>query len=104
MNALPEVLFSCCIVGGAMTFLDRVFRALNLVRARFVVVSEAEWPVGWKGAAEADLDASLRATPAQRLEWLDDAQRFVWRTGAWPKDPESAPSSTEGSRKPCGGD
>lgn len=47
----------------------------------------ALWPVGWAGAAACDLDASLRATPAQRLEWLAEAQSFVWSVGSWPQWP-----------------
>ena len=53
--------------------------------------AEPVWPIGWEGAAESDLAASLRSTPAQRLEWLADAQAFALRAGAWPDVP-SAPA------------
>lgn len=44
----------------------------------------SEWPAGWEGARRSDLEASLLATPAQRLEWLAEAQAFVWSVGSWP--------------------
>lgn len=58
----------------------------------------ALWPVGWAGAAACDLDASLRATPAQRLEWLAEAQIFVWSVGAWPEWPRAIAPPAPGSK------
>ena len=32
---------------------------------------------GWEGHAEQERRAALQTTPAQRLEWLEEAMRFV---------------------------
>ena len=32
---------------------------------------------GWKGHADRERRAALQTTPAQRLEWLEEAIRFV---------------------------
>ena len=32
---------------------------------------------GWEGHADRERRASLETTPAQRLEWLEEAMRFV---------------------------
>ena len=43
---------------------------------------------GWKLHEEEQLRAFLEASPRQRLEWLEQAQRFVWEAGAWPREDE----------------
>ena len=40
-------------------------------------------PLGtWEDAADLALDAALRATPEQRLAWLEEVQRIAWQSGA----------------------
>lgn len=36
-----------------------------------------DWDGGWRAHREAQLDAWCRATPAQRLAWLEDAMDFA---------------------------
>lgn len=38
---------------------------------------ERLWPVTWDEVKEAELDDALRATPAQRLAWLEEALEFA---------------------------
>lgn len=39
------------------------------------------WPVTWDEVKEAELDDALRATPAQRLAWLEEALEFARQAG-----------------------
>ena len=43
---------------------------------------QESWRAGWEDQAANTLAASLAATPAQRLEWLEDAVELAWRSGA----------------------
>lgn len=43
---------------------------------------ERLYPVTWDEVKEAELDDALRATPAQRLAWLEEALQFAWMAGA----------------------
>jgi len=47
---------------------------------------ERLWPVTWDEVKEAELDDALRATPAQRLAWLEEALRLAWKAGAIKRD------------------
>ena len=40
------------------------------------------YPVTWDEVKAAELDDALRATPAQRLAWLEEAMRLAWLAGA----------------------
>lgn len=40
---------------------------------------------GWEEHRRAELESSLKATPAQRLRWLEQAIVFAYRTGALPR-------------------
>lgn len=40
------------------------------------------WPADFRAAELATLQASLDATPAQRLEWLEEALKLAWEAGA----------------------
>lgn len=42
---------------------------------------ERPWPVTWDEVKEAELDDALRATPAQRLAWLEEAIEFARQAG-----------------------
>lgn len=53
---------------------------------------------GWSAAARSTLEASLRATPAQRLAWLEEAMELVWRAGTWPAR-SGAPAPSSQARK-----
>lgn len=39
-------------------------------------------PVNWQASDQSLLDATLAATPAQRLAWLDEALRLAYASGA----------------------
>ena len=43
-----------------------------------------EWRGDFRAAEEHVLDASLAATPSQRLHWLEEALAFAGRVGALP--------------------
>jgi len=43
-----------------------------------------EWPADFRAAEDHTLDASLAATPSQRLAWLEEALAFALRVGALP--------------------
>ena len=40
------------------------------------------YPVTWDEVKDAELDDALRATPAQRLAWLEAAIKLAWTAGA----------------------
>ena len=40
------------------------------------------WQAGWKGNERAQLRSWLRATPAQRLFWLEEAIKLAYQAGA----------------------
>lgn len=46
--------------------------------------ADPSWDVGWD-ARRRQLDASLAATPAQRLQWLEEMIAFAHQTGALPR-------------------
>ena len=44
---------------------------------KFTPNDEHFYPVTWDEVKEAELDDALRATPAQRLAWLEEALEFA---------------------------
>jgi hypothetical protein len=40
------------------------------------------WRAGWEDQEGNTLEASMAATPLQRLEWLEEAIELAWETGA----------------------
>ncbi len=42
---------------------------------------ERLYPVTWDEVKDAELDDALRATPAQRLAWLEEALKLAWMAG-----------------------
>jgi hypothetical protein len=44
--------------------------------------SEVEWPVSWRAAREVQRRDMARATPVQRLQWLEEALRVAYVSGA----------------------
>ncbi len=44
-----------------------------------------DWQADWEDNRRQQLLHMLRATPAQRLQWLEEMIRFAYRTGALPK-------------------
>jgi|GEM_PF-4134149 len=48
--------------------------------------SSTDWSADWESQEEATLRASLVATPAQRLEWLEEAIEIAWASGALPRE------------------
>lgn len=45
----------------------------------------AEWQADFRAAEDRSLEASLAATPSQRLAWLEEALAFAYRVGALPR-------------------
>ncbi|HSL82800.1 MAG TPA: hypothetical protein VLF66_08485 [Thermoanaerobaculia bacterium] len=45
-----------------------------------------DWKAGWEDQEANRLEASLAATPAQRLAWLEEAIELAWATGALPSE------------------
>ena len=41
------------------------------------------WQAGWEDNEHAQLQSWLRATPAQRLSWLEEALEVAYQAGAW---------------------
>ena len=48
----------------------------------------AKWPADFRAAEDHALDASLAATPSQRLAWVEEALAFALRVGALPQRDE----------------
>ena len=46
---------------------------------------DERWPVSWQASRDALLDDSLAATPAQRLQWLEEVLLMAYRAGALPR-------------------
>jgi len=44
--------------------------------------SDRSWDASWEGARRALLESTLAATPAERLDWLEEMLELAWRTGA----------------------
>lgn len=44
-----------------------------------------EWSCSWEGVRDAQQAAALRATPAERLAWLEEAIALAHRSGALPR-------------------
>ena len=44
--------------------------------------SEASWDATWEGARRQLLESTLAATPAQRLDWLEEMLELALRSGA----------------------
>ena len=55
-----------------------------------------KWVGTWADVEQAQLETMLRATPAQRLAWLEEAMRFAYASGALGTDRGAppGPSST----------
>ena len=51
------------------------------------------WVVTWADVEQAQLESMLRATPEQRLAWLEEAMRLAYASGALGEDcgPYNAP-------------
>ena len=51
------------------------------------------WVVTWADVEQAQLESMLRATPEQRLAWLEEAMRLAYASGALGADcgPHNAP-------------
>jgi hypothetical protein len=41
-----------------------------------------DWQAGWKDNERAQLRSWLKATPAQRLHWLEEAIKLAYQAGA----------------------
>lgn len=53
-----------------------------MANAKSTPENERLYPVTWGEVKEAELDDALRATPAQRLAWLEEALQLAWKAGA----------------------
>ncbi len=46
------------------------------------------WSATWEAERARRLRGTLSATPAERLEWLEEAIEIAYRSGALPRKPE----------------
>ena len=44
--------------------------------------TEGDWPVSWEASRRAQFQDMAKATPAQRLDWLEQALRVALASGA----------------------
>lgn len=51
--------------------------------------SGPDWDASWEGARNQLLKATLAATPAQRLAWLEEMLELAHRAGALGKRPDA---------------
>lgn len=47
-------------------------------------MDDDQWPADFRAAERHALEASLAATPSQRLAWLEEALAFAYKMGALP--------------------
>ena len=57
--------------------------------------AESEWTASWEDTEKLVIENALRATPAQRLAWLEDAIRLAYASGALPREPDSGITGPE---------
>lgn len=60
-----------------------------MAKTKSTSTDELFYPVTWDEVKEAELDDALRATPAQRLAWLEEALKLAWMAGATRGEKES---------------
>lgn len=60
-----------------------------MANANQTSMGKSFYPVTWDEVKEAELDDALRATPAQRLAWLEEALKLAWVAGATRGEKES---------------
>ena len=63
---------------------------------------DQRWVVTWADVEQAHLESMLRATPAQRLAWLEEAMRLAYASGALGADcgPYNAPDRSAAASPP----
>jgi hypothetical protein len=67
--------------------LEAIVRAKKMP-AREIPASGERWDATWEGTRRRTLEATLAASPAQRLEWLEEMLELTYRAGALgPKQP-----------------
>ncbi len=49
---------------------------------------EKKWECGWEDVRRRQLTAGLKATPAQRLAWLEEMMALAHRVGALRRKPD----------------
>ncbi|MEM7587075.1 MAG: hypothetical protein AAF560_27045 [Acidobacteriota bacterium] len=54
-----------------------------------------DWDATWEGNERSQLEASLAATPSQRLEWLEEALELAYASGALPRRPNEQDATWE---------
>lgn len=57
--------------------------------------AEPRWKAGWEDQETNSLEASLAATPLQRLEWLEEALELAAAAGSAPRGDRSHPKEAE---------
>lgn len=48
---------------------------------KHVSSDERLYPAAWDEVKEVELEDALRATPTQRLAWLEEALQLAWKAG-----------------------
>ena len=54
----------------------------SVANDKSIPTGERLYPATWDEVKEVELDDALRATPAQRLAWLEEAMKLAWMVGA----------------------
>jgi hypothetical protein len=57
--------------------------------------SDRTWEADWEGSRRAQREAIARATPAQRLAWLEEALELAYAAGALGQDSVAAPHAVK---------
>ena len=66
---------------------------MNRTKTPDTATADAQkWVGTWAEVEQAQLETMLRATPAQRLEWLEEAMRLAHASGALGTVRSAAPS------------
>jgi hypothetical protein len=53
--------------------------------------NDEDWEADWESHERWQMVAGLAATPAQRLEWLEEMRALALQSGALPRDSENDP-------------
>ena len=67
-----------------------------------VAAQDERWVASWDAVRQAQLEAGLAATAAQRLDWLEEAMRVAEASGALAARRERSPTATHGGSREAG--
>jgi hypothetical protein len=62
--------------------------------------ASAAWNADFRAAEDQTFEASIAATPSQRLAWLEEALAFAWKVGALPRSDDETGERTDPRMEP----